>query len=321
MNPSGRRTLVTGGAGFIGSHLVRRLCRERFDVFVIDNLQAGSWSTLGDCLGPASRYEVDVRDTKALGKVIGSVRPTYIYHLAANASVPGSVEAPVYDFETNAQGTFNVMMAARELSPAPRVILASSGAVYGEPSRFPIVETDFPRPISPYGTSKLCAEEIVGMFSRVYGCDGVIARIFNTYGPGMPRFIVLDLLKKLQRNRDTLEILGDGTQLRDFNYIDDTVAGLITLALRAPVGSVFNVASGSSVTVASLAELLLTTLGLSGRTRLVFTGASWPGDAQRWSVDVSRLMSLGYSPGVTLDKGLARVVEWFEVAVGKIPRN
>jgi nucleoside-diphosphate-sugar epimerase len=150
------------------------------------------------------------------------------------------------------------------------------------------------------------------MFFRVYGMDVVIARIFNTYGPGMPRFVALDFLKKLRRRADELEILGDGKQVRDFNYIDDTVAGLIVLAERGEAGRAYNLASGRSGSVTDLAEAILRIRGLAGRTRLVYTGASWTGDAQRWEVDISRIVAAGYRPAVDLEEGLRRTVRWFD---------
>jgi nucleoside-diphosphate-sugar epimerase len=150
------------------------------------------------------------------------------------------------------------------------------------------------------------------MFHAVYGMEVVIARIFNTYGPGMPRFVVLDFLKKLRTNDQVLEILGDGGQLRDFNYVEDTVAGLMLLALRGDSGASYNIASGGSHTVTDVAMMILKLRGLDEQTELRFTGKSWPGDAQRWIVDITRARSIGYAPKVSLNDGLARVVTWFD---------
>ena len=189
-------------------------------------------------------------------------------------------------------------------------MIASSGAVYGEPERFPIGEEDPLRAISPYGASKLAAEIEAGMFHRVYGLPVVIARLFNTYGPRMARFVVLDFLRKLERDPDLLEILGSGQQRRDFNYVADTVAALLILGQRGEPGQAYNVASGRSCSVLDLAHMMIAALGLTDRTRIVTTGASWVGDAQRWEVCIEKIAALGYQPHVSLVEGLARVIEW-----------
>jgi UDP-glucose 4-epimerase len=309
-----RNVLVTGGVGFIGTHLVRRLERDGANVTIIDNLQSGKWANVQP--GPSRCIEADVRDAAAMREAIGSHRPAVILHLAANASVPGSVKEPAYDFETNTGGTFNILDAARHECPATRVVAISSAAVYGEPVRFPITEDSDLAPISPYGASKLAAEVEARMFHAVYKLPVVIARVFNTYGPGMPRFVILDFLRKLQHDPARLEILGTGRQVRDFNYVEDTVQGLLALAEKGVPGEAYNVASGVSHSVTDLAHLLIDTLGLAGKTTLSFTGESWAGDAQRWEVDIGKMRGLGYRPATTLREGVKKVDEWFAERYG-----
>jgi UDP-glucose 4-epimerase len=304
-----QRALVTGGAGFIGSHLTDALVRAGTHVTVLDNLQAGAWSNL-DGLHVA-HIEGDVRDPRAVVEAVRSARPDVVFHLAANASVPASVEDPRYDFETNCGGTFHVLDALRQHAREARFVLASSAAVYGEPGAVKMVETSPVRPISPYGASKAAAEQQARMFQTVYGVDAVIVRIFNTYGPRMARFVVLDFLRKLQKDDRVLEILGTGRQVRDFTYVSDTVEGLLVAASRGAGGEVYNLATGTSHSVTDLATMLLRVVGLDGRTRLTFTGASWVGDAQHWEVDVAKLRSIAYEPRVSLEQGLAEVIEWF----------
>jgi UDP-glucose 4-epimerase len=312
--------LVTGGAGFIGSHLVERLLLLGARVVVIDNLQAGSWASLSTCRTRVNCLEADVRDGGAMQRVIADTRPDYVFHLAANASVPGSVENPRYDFETNSGGTFALLEACRMCEGIKRIVITSSGAVYGEPTQFPITENSPLIPISPYGASKLGSEVEARMFATVYKVPVTIARLFNTYGPRMPRFVVLDFLRKLQISPDRLEILGSGEQVRDLNYVDDTVSGFLTLGLRGVPGEAYNVASGASHNVTQIAEMLLAGLGLSERTRLEYTGQSWAGDAQRWEVDISQIQKMGYAPEVSLAEGLRRVTEWYECRFGRIRR-
>ncbi len=309
--PKGDTALVTGGAGFIGSHLVESLVADGVAVTVLDNFRGGLASNLSAVSGRVNLIEGDVRGAEQVGRAVAESRPRVVFHLAANASVPGSVEDAAYDFEANALGTFVVLDAVRKAGGCERVVLVSSGAVYGQPTHFPIRETDPVDPISPYGASKACAEVTGKTFWRVYGVPVVIARLFNSYGPRMARFVVLDFLRKLERNRDVLEILGDGKQVRDFTYVADTVQGLRLLAGRGEPGEAYNVSSGTSCSVTQLAHGLLDVMGLGGRTRITYTGASWAGDAQRWEVSVERIGRLGYVPRVPLQAGLRQTLDWF----------
>ncbi len=310
--------MVTGGAGFIGSHLVERLADVGADVTVVDNLRTGRWDNLIAVAGAIRAMEADVRDAARIERIIAETKPAYLFHLAANPSVPGSVSDPVYDFETNCVGTFNVLNALRLTGGCEKVVVLSSGTVYGEPESFPIMETDSLKPISPYGASKLHAEVTAGMFHRVYGVPSVIARPFNVFGPRMGRFVVLDLLHKLHRNPERLEILGTGRQVRDFTYVADIVEGLIVLAERGVPCEGYNLSSGTACTITQLAQKLIGIVGLAGQTGLAFTGESWVGDAQRWEVALHKAAGLGYRPSFTLDEGLRCTIQWFEKTEGKI---
>lgn len=301
--------LVTGGAGFIGSHLIESLAADGANVVVLDNLRDGSAANLG---GNCAELVVgDVRHAADVGAVIERTRPRVVFHLAANASVPGSVAEPSYDFEANSAGTFVLLDALRRTGGCERFILASSGAVYGQPTEFPIRETASLRPISPYGASKLNAEVTARMFMDVYRIPTVTARLFNAYGPRMARFVVLDFLRKLRKNPDELEILGDGRQVRDFTFVTDTVQGLRLVAERGELGEAYNISSGQSHSVTELARCLLEVCGLEGSVRLHYTGNSWTGDAQHWEVDIARLWMIGYEPKVDLATGLRITSDWF----------
>jgi UDP-glucose 4-epimerase len=305
--------LVTGGAGFIGSHLVERLVEGGARVTVLDNLQAGKWSNLDRAVGKGvSTIEGDVRNRSQVEAAVREVGPNYVFHLAANASVPGSVEDPVYDFDSNCVGTFEVLNAVKQKGGCEKVVVVSSGAVYGEPASFPIQETDPLAPISPYGASKLNAEVTARMFHRVYGQPAVIARLFNAYGPRMARFVVLDFLRKLERDPARLEVLGTGQQVRDFTYVADTVQGLMRLAASGAPGEAYNVSSGTYCSVTELAQRIIAVLGLTGKTEITYTGKSWVGDAQRWEVSIEKLRAIGYRPQHSLDDGIRQTVEWFQ---------
>lgn len=307
---------MTGGCGFIGSHLVEALVAQGAVVWVADNLQAGTLANL-EPVRDAVEIEIgDVRDAAAVKRIVERCRPQVVFHLAANASVPGSVDDPTYDFETNSAGTFTVLSAMRDLGCCERIVLASSGAVYGQPTAFPISEATPVDPISPYGASKAGAELTAKVFHRVFDMPVVIARIFNTYGPRMARFVVLDFLRKLQRDPSVLEVLGDGEQKRDFTYVSDTVQGLILLAVHGCPSEAYNLSSGRNVSVTEVAHALIAARGLGEDTHITYTGSSWRGDAQRWEVAITKICALGYTPQVSLAEGLARTVRWFDMTQG-----
>ncbi|GJG86391.1 NDP-sugar dehydratase or epimerase [Gemmatimonadetes bacterium T265] len=308
----GLPVLVTGGCGFIGSHLVEQLVAAGADVTVLDNMRAGAVANLDEVADRIAVVCGDVRDRDVVAAVVADAKPRLVFHLAANASVPGSVEDPAYDFTTNCGGSFVVLDVLRTAASSARVVLASSGAVYGEPVLFPMREDAALVPISPYGASKLQAEVTARMFWQVYGTPVVVARLFNTYGPRMTRFVVLDLLKKLRRDPSRLEVLGSGRQTRDFTYVSDTVRGLCVLAARGRCGESYNVSSGTSYSVASLASMVLRARGLADTAAICFTGSSWAGDAQRWEVSIDALRELGYNPRIPLSEGLLRTIEWFD---------
>lgn len=299
----GESILVTGGAGFIGSHLVEKLQTLQANVSVIDDLSSGKRENVKEL------YEGDIRSPDFLSSVLKKVKPKYIFHLAANASVPLSVKDPIYDFSVNSAGTLTLLETLRKHHIQAKVILASSGAVYGEPKEFPITEKSTIEPISPYGMSKFCAEEIVSLYSRMFGMEVLIGRIFNSYGPRMPRFVIFDFLNKLKSDPTKLEILGNGKQERDFTFVTDTVQGLLQIGHSGVVGNAYNIATGVSYTVEELARTLLKILNLN--STLNFTGESWLGDAQVWRVSINKLSELGYKPNKSLEQGLEETVKWF----------
>ena len=304
-----KRVLVTGGAGFIGSHLVEALVANGARVTVVDDLSAGRLDNLSDCISKIKFHRLDISKAIDLAPIMDGV--DVVFHLAANASVPKSVENPRHDFECNAMGTLNILSALEQAS-IQSCVLASSGAVYGEPAEFPICETDPIMPISPYGASKACAEALGRAFHASYGVPVTIARIFNTYGPRQPRFVMYDFYRKLRADPTRLEILGSGKQIRDFCYVADTVSVLMQLAMHSgETCEAFNVSSGASHSVLDVAESMFEVLRLQD-VRVTFSGQSWAGDAQRWEVSIEKLRrTLGYEPGFDLQSGLERFVHWF----------
>jgi UDP-glucose 4-epimerase len=302
------RVLVTGGAGFIGSHLVEQLVNVGARVAVLDDLSTGRIQNLD---AVASRIDLDVHsvaDAVADPRLVADF--DVIFHLAANPYIPPSVESPAYDYELNLETTFRLLEVLRQAERRPQLVYASSAAVYGDPARLPIRESDPTVPISPYGVSKLAAERYVAVYSRLYAMPCSAVRLFSVYGPRQRKQVVYDLLDRLSRDSDRLEIMGDGTQERDFVYVEDVAAAFIAVAERAPAeGEVFNVASGTTHSIAQLADGLCEALG--AHPEIAYTGSVRPGDAERWSVDTSALRDLGFDARTTLLRGLENTRDWY----------
>lgn len=300
--------MVTGGAGFIGSYLVEELVRRGQRVLAVDNLSSGRLKNLELVKGQAELHQLDlVRDD--LRPLIAQGQCETIFHLAGFASVPESVNHPRQDFEKNAVATFNLLEAVREVSAHTQVIFTSSAAVYGEGKGAPLSESDLTLPVAPYGVSKLAAERYLEVFARLYGLRTASLRLFPVYGPRLQSLVIYDLVRKAQQNPHELFIHGDGTQVRDFNYVTNVVDALLIVAEHgALAGEVYNVGGEEPVSIGVLAQMICQTLQLA--PRLVFSGAVRPGVAQRWYADITRIKQLGYQPRLKLAEGLAETVAW-----------
>jgi UDP-glucose 4-epimerase len=300
----GTPVLVTGGAGFIGSHLVDALVSRGARVRALDNLQSGSRGNLASASPHIDLTIADLRDAEAVDRAVHGCEA--IFHLGANASVPASVEDRAYDFSSNTIGSFHVVDAAVRHG-VRRIIHASTAAVYGPPRYTPVDEDHPCDPISPYGGSKLAAERLLFSYSQVFDFELAIVRIFNTYGPRQPRYVAYDLIRKLARDPKRLEVLGSGDQRRDYCYVSDTVEALLLAGERASAPPlVLNVSGGRTVSIRELVDLILATLGLSG-TEVIYGYPSWKGDIDVLSGSVERLRGLGWQPRVPLEEGLRRL--------------
>ncbi len=301
---TGTPVLVTGGAGFIGSHLVDALVAAGAKVRVLDNLQAGHERNLA-----AARPHIDLRigDLRDASTVDDAVRGCeVIFHIGANASVPTSVDDRGYDFATNTQGTYHVVDAAVRHG-VRRIVQASTAAVYGPPRYTPVDEAHPLDPISPYGGSKLAAERLLFAYAHTFDFELTIVRIFNTYGPRQPRYVAYDLMMKLARNPRRLEVLGTGEQRRDYCYIDDMIAAFMQVAqVPAATPQIFNASGGRTVSIRELVVLILAALDLHD-TEVVYGLPSWKGDIEVLSGDITRIRSLGWCPTVSLEEGLRRL--------------
>ena len=306
--------LVTGGAGFIGSHLTARLLSEGASVRVLDDFSAGSESNLADARAHGVDLEIirgDIRDLPTVERAAAGVEA--IFHQAAMRSVPRSVADPLGANDHNVTGTLHVFEAARRAG-VRRVVYASSSSVYGDRPELPKREDQIPAPISPYAVSKLAGEQYAQVWQRLYKVETVGLRYFNVFGPRqdpaseyaavIPRFIVWAL------RGEPLEIHGDGHQSRDFTYIDNVVDANL-LAARAPEvgGEVFNVGCGERI---SLLEIVTRLEKILSRPLVRRYTPRRAGDVPHTLADTSKgKRQLGYTPLIDFAEGLARTVEYF----------
>jgi UDP-glucose 4-epimerase len=304
------KVLVTGGAGFIGSHVVERLLRVGHEVRVLDNLSTGRRANLA---AVANDIELAAGDIRELNELTVAARGcSAVIHLAAVPSVPRSIADPVATHTANANGTLNVLIAARDAG-ASRVVFASSSSIYGSGPELPKRESLQPLPISPYAVSKLAAENYCRSFYEVFGLETVALRYFNVFGPRQdPRSQYAAVIPKFIwafRHGEPPVIFGDGEQSRDFTYVDNVVAAnLLALDAERVGGRVYNIACGDRITLNRLAAALRKQ---TGADVLPVTGPARPGEVRHSVADIELARDeLGYQPIVALEEGLRRTVEY-----------
>jgi UDP-glucose 4-epimerase len=299
----GKRILVTGGAGFIGFHLCKKLTELGLDVTTYDNLSNGKMENVRDT--PKAKFvKGDILDLKKLGSM---EKADLIIHLAAQVVVPYSMENPTEDFETNARGTLNVLEKARK--DDSRLVFASTAAIYGNPTQLPTPETYGFHPFSCYGLSKVVGEEYCQMYTSQYGLDVTILRFANVYGSRC-HGVINDFLDKLAKNPKKLEIIGTGQQSRDFVNIADTVNAIVLAASRQnAIGQTYNIGFGKTTKIIDLARMILRILKLSGKTVVTTTGVSWQGDINTIWFDISKARKeLNWTPKITLEEHLEKLI-------------
>jgi UDP-glucose 4-epimerase len=303
---SGGRVLVTGGAGFIGTHLVRRLLADGADVTVVDDLSAPSARAVPSNV---SWHRLRLPDPRFAELVAGGGFDR-LYHLAGAAYVPPSIDDPAGDLRNNAEVTLSVLEAVRRGSPGTRVLFTSSAAVYGSPVVLPISEGSPVAPVSPYGVSKHTAEQYVSLYAGLHRLRTASLRLFSVFGPGQRKQVVYDLIARLAADPERLEVIGDGSETRDFVFVEDVVEAAVAVMQRGAVaGEVYNVATGTGVSIRDLVGEVIAVLGVA--PAVSFTGTVRPGDALHWIADIDRLRALGFAPAVSLHEGVRRVAAWF----------
>jgi len=303
------KILVTGAAGFIGGHVAEALSQVACRLHLLDTAE-GAAGRHAFTRAAISWQHVSIVDP-AFTNWLRTEQFDFIFHFAGNANVATSVSRPEYDFDVNLRASVAILEAVRQAECRTTILYASSAAVYGEPSRLPIAESDPTVPISPYGVGKLAMERYLAVYCKLYGLRGASVRMFSPFGPCLRKQIVFDLMQRIRSNPAALDVYGDGTQTRDFIFIDDVVAAILCVVARGALdGTTYNVARGAETTVSELADRLRALMAPNLAVR--YLRENMPGYPDHWRADISRIQALGWAPQVTLDAGLKETVAWFD---------
>lgn len=309
--------LVTGGAGFIGSHVCERLLRAGHKVSVLDDLNSfyspeikrRNLREIANTPGSFTFFEGDLADRAKVDEIFQQGHFDQVIHLAARAGVRPSLEEPALYQRVNVEGTVNILEAAR-LNRVPKVTIASSSSVYGINSKVPFSEADpITTPISPYAASKLACEALGHVYHHVYGIDIVMLRFFTVYGPRQRPDLAIHKFAQLISKGKAIPVFGDGSSARDYTYVDDTVDGVIAATQRKFGYEVFNLGESQTVTLSRLIEVLEEALQ---KKAIIDRHGAQPGDVPITYANIDKARSmLGYNPQVKIEAGIARFIEWF----------
>jgi UDP-glucose 4-epimerase len=305
------RVLVTGGAGFIGSHVVDRLVNEGFRVRVVDNLSSGRLVNIKRHIESSAIELVvgDLKDPEVALRVVDGVDT--VFHYAANPEVRVSTTNPEVHFNENIVATFNLLEAMRRRN-VRELVFASSSSVYGEPLEIPVGEDAPVKPVSIYGASKASCENLIHAYAKLYGFKAIALRYANVAGPRLRHGVIWDFIVKLRENPHELEILGDGGQVRSYIYIDDAVEATMT-AWRETSGyfEVYNVASEDWITINELADIVIETMGLKNvekKYKPILHGVGWLGDVKKIALRIDKIKKQGFKPSMNSRETVKRTV-------------
>ena len=307
-----RKILVTGGAGFIGSHIVDRLIKRGDKIIILDNLSS-----------PAGDYYKHLTEKKSVNFIKGDIRDIKtvlntsqdvdeIFHLAADPRVDVSAENPVENFMINTLGTLNILEAARRRNIRKIIFASSGGTLYGDTDILPTPETAPLQPVSCYGASKASGEMYCSAYAHTYGLNIISCRYANIFGPRSTHGVIYDFYNKLVKNPRELTILGDGSQRKSYLYIDDCVDATLFLEEQDIKGfDFFNIGSEEWITVKEIADIITSILELKN-VKYFFTGGKrgWIGDIPRMILDIKKIKKLGWQPKITISDGIQRFINY-----------
>ncbi len=297
------KILLTGANGFIGSHLLKKIAKTCLSVVA---LIRSDESTLFQS-DNIKYLTMDLKNKDKLESLLSSYDFDMILHLAASADVKNSVDNPIQDFKDNVITTLNLLEIAKK-KKVKKFIFPSTVSIYSTLNRLPIKEKSFMQPSSPYGAAKLACESYCFSYFKSYGLDINIVRIFNVYGPGVNKLFIYDILKKISNDPDSITMLGNGLQVRDYLYIDDVVDGILLVASKGDAGEDYNLCSGKPI---QLKEIIYKISNILNNKNIDINtiGDSYPGDIEKWYGDNTKIRKLGFSPKISMDEGLKKTIK------------
>ncbi|MCP4763034.1 MAG: NAD-dependent epimerase/dehydratase family protein [archaeon] len=310
-----QNVLVTGGAGFIGSHLVDSLINTKNKVIVIDSLISSTEEYIQPHIDSGSLIFIkgDIRDEKLLNSISEPI--DYIFHMAADPSVKISVESPMDSFDHNVKGTLNILELARRKRVKGFIFASSGGTLYGDVDKFPITESDLLKPISPYGASKAACEMYISAYANAYEFKAVSGRYANIFGERSTHGVSIDFYKKLKENPNELTILGDGMQQKSYLHVSDCVDATICLGNNLSNQEKWydfnNVGSDEWIIVKEIATIIEDELQLNNVKHL-FTGGKkgWVGDVHKMLLSIEKIEKIGWKPKLSFKESMHRYIEW-----------
>jgi len=299
--------LVTGAGGFLGSHICNYFGQQGHSIAAIDRVPVSS--EMGKFYPNLRDFHTMSLPDKSFSTVIKEFQPALLIHCAGTASVPYSMQEPYDDFQQSAGVTAFILETIRKHMPSCRFAFLSSAAVYGNPQKLPICETDPCQPISPYGYHKYICEMLCQEYGSIYNIKNSVLRIFSAYGEHLRKQVIYDLCKKFSDpSSNTVEVYGTGNETRDFIHAVD-IAQAINYIHNANASGVFNLASGIQTSISEVVERIKSFL--NSKKDIVYSGASRIGDPLHWQADISRLSSLGFQPKFSLNEGIHKYCQWF----------
>lgn len=307
-------SLITGGAGFIGSHITDSLVSKKIDVKVIDNLSNGSLNNLSFCKGKKnfSFVKADLANFADWKKIIQDIK--IVFHIAAYPEVRTGFDQPELCYNENTKNTFLLLEQIRK-SNVEKILFASSSTIYGEPKLLPTPEDYAPlKPISHYGASKLACEAMISSYCHTYGLSGQVFRFANIIGSRSSHGVILDFILKLKKNKHELEVLGDGTQSKSYLHVSDCIdAMLLCLSKSKEKVEIFNLGNMDDIGVLSIAKIVCKSMKLEGvdiqTSGGVDNGRGWIGDVKKMNLDISKLKNLGFLPKLSSEKAVERATK------------
>ncbi len=304
------KCLVTGGAGFVGSHIIEYLLSKHYEIVCLDDFSTGKYINIENLENNIEVVEGDIRAPNIIQKAVEGV--DYILHLAAQASVSRSVSNPLVDASINIEGTINILKAISEKSIKNFVYISTGGAIYGDPADLPVHETTTEKPISPYGLSKLVGEKYIQLFHKIYGIPYSIIRPANIYGPRqdpMGEAGVISIFLGRLMNDQPLEIFGDGYDTRDYIYVKD-IAEICLKVMESPITDIFNAGTGKQTNLLELIDFIEKITNIPVEKKFC---PPRPGDVQYIALDIEKAKKmLNWYPKIELTEGLTKTWDWFK---------